>query len=135
MGDMTSHPPIINSNQSTDIIDRQVQTDRNISLGSLESRTEVQRGGIMWSSNYVISMNPPVTTGVIIPHVTRQGSFNLFNPIRGKSDFSDRSVLLYGAAISENPGGDRIFKIAGRKSNFEVEKLGTKMMKFRITSI
>ena len=39
--DTTSHPPVINSNQMTATIDIWVHGDHIISLGSLESRTEV----------------------------------------------------------------------------------------------
>ena len=52
-------------------------------------------------------------------------------------DLSNRSAPWYGVIISEseNPGSDRIFKNTGRENIFEVEKLGAKIHRFRMTSI
>ena len=50
----------------------------------------------------------------MIPQVTGQGIFNLFDPVRGASYFSDSIASCHGIAISknENLGGDSIFKNA-----------------------
>ena len=97
LNDMTSHPTIINFNQSTATTDKWGHSDLNIYPGSLESRTEVKRGEILQNGNDSISMKPPRTIGGIIPQVTGQDGFNLFVPIRGASDLSDRSVYCHGA--------------------------------------
>ena len=56
--DTTSKPPIIHSDQEIAIIYIQGHGDWNLSLGILESCPDMRRGGIGWSSNYGISMNP-----------------------------------------------------------------------------
>ena len=71
-----SHPIIINYNQAR-------HSDRKIYLGSLESRTEVLRGLILRNSNDGISINPLINIGGIIPQVTGQGIFKIFDPIKG----------------------------------------------------
>ena len=71
-------------------------------------------------------MNSLGTVGGIIPQDTGQGSFNVFNPIRGILYFSNRSASWHGTVISEKLGGGIIFKNAGRENNFEVEKVGHK---------
>ena len=60
-------------------------------------------------------MSPTGTIGGIRPQVTGQGSFNLFNPIRGTPNLFDRSVSWHGAVIIENPEGDRSFKTLGTR--------------------
>ena len=44
LDDTMIHPPVINYNQATAKIYRRGHGDKNISLGSMESSTEVQRG-------------------------------------------------------------------------------------------
>ena len=121
----TSQPTVIHSNQSTNTIYIGGNVDWKISLGSLQSHTEVQSGGFGNINNDGIGINPPRTSGGIIPQV---GDFNIFKPIRGTSDFTKIRVQWHGAAISEieNPGGDVIFKNSGRDNNFEIEKFGRK---------
>ena len=54
--------------------------------------------------------------------------FGLFD--RGTSDVTDRGALWNGAAKSEgeNSEGDSNFKKSWRENNFEVEKLGAKIL-------
>ena len=95
----------------------------NISLGSLDSNTEVKIVGLGWISDDGIGTNLLTTIGSSFPHVTRQGSFLL--SFRGTPYFSNRIALLWhNAKISENPGHNIIFKNAGHKNYFEVEKDG-----------
>ena len=125
VGGARSDGILIQSNQSSATIDRQVNGDRNISLIIMKSCTEMQKVGSGRDSNGRI---PHRTIGNITPQVTRQGSFTLFDPITGNSGLSYRSALVNGEATSdsENPEGSSILRISGRKNNFEVEKSGRK---------
>ena len=73
LDDTTSHPPVIHSDQMTDNSDRQGHGYRNISLGSLDSRTGAQIGGFDRISNSAIRNNPLGTIISNCPHVTRKG--------------------------------------------------------------
>ena len=103
-----------------------------------------------WNMNYGINVNPSRTIRRIRPHIITVnsgnkmrrigfewnssdvipprniGSFEHFN--RRTSDFFSRSALCHGTAKieTEKPGGGIIFKNAGRKNNFEVERVGCK---------
>ena len=74
-----------------------------------------------------IEMNPPGTTGRNCLQVNIQGSFYVFDSIRGALYLANRSVFTWhDAEISENPGCYIIFKNSGRNIFFEVEKYGCK---------
>ena len=85
LDDTTSHPIMLHYNQAR-------HGDRKISLISLYSYTAVQRGVILQNSNDIIGMNPLLTIGGIRPHVNKKGIFNLFNPIKGITNFSNRRM-------------------------------------------
>ena len=53
----TSHPPFIKSDQTTATVDRWGHSDKNISLGSLDSHTEVKIVGLGWISDDGIGTN------------------------------------------------------------------------------
>ena len=61
LNNTTSEPPVIHSNQANTTVTRRVNSDRTVSLESLDSRPEVQRRLIGWSGNDGIGMNPPGT--------------------------------------------------------------------------
>ena len=82
VGDKTSNPPIIHSNQATANISIRLNGDNNIYLRILKSCNELQIGGIRWCSNYSIMMNPPVTIKVNFPHLISTVSFDIFDSFR-----------------------------------------------------
>ena len=61
LDDVVSHSPVIRSEQLTNAIDKRGHGDWNISLSTLESCPEVQRGGIGHSGNEGIGINTPET--------------------------------------------------------------------------
>ena len=81
-------------NQASDYIDIRGHSDQYISLGILDSGTEMRRIGFGWNSNDGIGVKPLRTIGIIIPYIarTRQRSFGIFDSVRGKSGFSYRSA-------------------------------------------
>ena len=82
VGDKTSNPPIIHSNQATANISIRLNGDNNIYLRILKSCNELQIGGIRWCSNYSIMMNPPVTIKVNFPHLISTVRFYIFDSFR-----------------------------------------------------
>ena len=77
----------------------------------------MQRGGIGWSGNDGIRMNPPGTIGGKFPQGTKKVGFNIFESLSGLSDFFNRSASsLHDVAISENAGRDSLFKTLGTSS-------------------
>ena len=130
LGYKTSNSPIIHTNQDTTTIAILLHGDWDISLISLKSHTEVQRGGLWRSSNDVIGTNSPVTIRSNFPQGTSPGSLDIFDSLGGMLDFSKiRALLCHGASISETPGRNSIFENAGRENCFEVEKDGRKNSK------
>ena len=80
-------------------------------------------------------MNPPVNIKGKFPQLISPGIFDIFDSLRGVSDFSNRSTPpWYCATISENPGCDRIFQNSGRKKFFEDEKYQRKKYKTQLQS-
>ena len=78
-------------------------------------------------------MNLPVTIGGNWPQGIKLRGFNIFDSLKGMSDCSNRiASFWHNWAISENPGHNRFFKSAGRKSVFEDEKYGQKNCKFQL---
>ena len=127
----TSNSPIFHSDEETTIISKWGCDDQNISLGSLEIRTEVWRGGFGCIGNGVIGMNPSGTIRGNCPQGTKSGSFEIFESLRGVYYFSHRSSLLcHVSEISENPGCDIMFKNTGHKLFLKLKKMGTKILKF-----
>ena len=59
-----TEPPIIHCDHPIYDVSRWGNGDRNISFISLESRPELRRGGIRWSSNDSIRINSHGTIGV-----------------------------------------------------------------------
>ena len=143
-----SYDTLIHTNQVSYSIDIRVHDDWEISFRiqiiynemSIDFRRNKNDGICVNPSRTIRSLIPKITimksgTGIgfgqnnsdgIPPRNIRR--FVLFN--RGTSDFSDRSTSWHGAAKieSENPEDNRIFKNAGRENNFEVEKLGAKIL-------
>ena len=101
--------------------------DRDFPFGSQKSgnETSVDFGR---NADDKIGMNPSRTIGIPRPQITRtsQGSFNVFNSIKGESDLADRGLSWHGGAKSEseNLKGNKFFKNYERKNIFEVEKVG-----------
>ena len=91
---------LIRSNQSSASIDKRGCDDWLISLGSMNSCTEMRRIGFGWNKNEGISMSPPITIRSIIPQTNRTGqeSFEIFESVRGKLYLSYRSNFWYGLA-------------------------------------
>ena len=87
LDDTTNQPNVTQFNQATATISIWVHFDWNISIAIMEICTEVRRGVFGRISNGKIGMNPPRTIIGISPQVTNQGILNLFNPIRGTSNF------------------------------------------------
>ena len=146
-----SYDTLIHTNKLNASIDVQVNCDQVISFGSRKSCNEIIID-FGWNANYGIRVNPSRTIGSIGPHITSLNSgtelrmigfgrnsndgipsinigiFYLFNG--GKSDLSDRSASWLGEAKSEseNPGGEIIFKNAGRDNSLKLKKLDAKIL-------
>ena len=134
LNDMISEPPVINYDQVTATFYIWGHGDWNVSLGSLESFPEEQRGGIGKIGIDVIIMNPPGTIGGNLPKGTGWGGLDIFDSLTIISYSSNKSASCHGAEISKNPGRYILFKNTGHKNCFEVEKDGCKNSKIQLQS-
>ena len=104
-------------NMNDGIYVNQSRSIRSISLriNSLKSGTEMRKIGFGMNSG---DGTPPRNIK----------SFELFD--RGTFDFFNSRASWNGTDKIEikNPEGNSIFKISGRKNNYKVEKLGTKIL-------
>ena len=79
-----------------------------------------------------IGMNPSRTIRSPRPQITRirKGGFDIFHSTIGTPDIAYRGLPWHGEvkSESENLDGNNFFKNAERKNNFEVEKLGAKIL-------
>ena len=92
VGGVRSDKTLIHSDQTSATIYRRGHVNKKISLGSLKTCTEIRRVRFGRNINYGNGVDPPRTIGIIIPQVTRQGIFNVFDSIRGTSYLSERSA-------------------------------------------
>ena len=111
---------LIHSNQSITAIDRWGYGDRNISLGSINSCSE------MWRFGYGRNRDDG------IPQI-KIGRFNLFDG--GTPYFDDRSTLWHVADIIENEDieGEINFRTPSKRIVLKLKKLVANILKSRIT--
>ena len=122
-----SHPSSTPTKQPLPLTDGDKVT--GMFLGSLYSSPEVRRGQIGRSGNDAIGMNPHGTIGSNNPQVSGRRCFNIFNSVAGISVFSNRKFPWHDEPKSENPGHEIILEMLGARI-FEVEMMGTKILKF-----
>ena len=101
---MTTKLTATYSNQVTTTISGWGQVDQNVSIVSLESIPDIQRGVIRRSVNDVIGMNPPESIGGNSPQGAGLRGFYIFDSISGLSNIANRSLPLYHEKSSENNG-------------------------------
>ena len=123
---------LIHSNPMGASINRQGNGDREISLGSLNSGTEIQRIGFGRNKNGGIGVNSPITTGSISPQITRtkQGSFDIFDYIKGISDLSYRSASWNDAekVKVKTLEATELSKMLSARIILKLKKLGAKIL-------
>ena len=117
---------IAEANKSSASIDRRVHGDWDFPFSSQKSgnNTSVY---LEWKADYEIIKNPSRTIGIPLPQITstRPSNCEIFDLVSRVSSWHD-TIKSESKKTAENLKGNKIFKSAERKNNFEVEKIGRK---------